>query len=84
MELIILAALAFGGAKTGSAQGSNIKIWAMDQTNSYAVILGTNEWVLIGTAFGDNFEKDYAGMKSLENLLLQSMLRLTTVQMLRE
>ena len=77
-RLIIFAVLAFGGAKTGFAQASNIRVWAMDQTNSYPVILGTNEWVLIGTAFGENFEKDYAGKKSLESLLLQSILRLSS------
>ena len=78
MRLIILAALAFGVAKTGIAQASNIKVWALDQKNSYPVVLGTNEWVLIGTAFGENFEKDYVGKKSLEQLLLQSILRLSS------
>ncbi len=78
VELLILAALAFGSAKTGLAQGSNIEVWAKNPTNSYPVIFGTSEWVLIGTAFGENFEKDYAGKKSLENLLLKSILQLSS------
>ena len=78
MRLAVLAVLAIWGTTSGIAQSSNIRAWAMDQTDSYPVVLGTSEWVLVGTAFGENFEEDYSGKISLENLLLQSLLRISS------
>jgi hypothetical protein len=78
LTLIIFAVLAFYDATLGVAQTSNIKVWATDPTDSYPVVLGTGDWVLIGTAFGENFAKDYIGKKSLETLLLQSILQISS------
>jgi hypothetical protein len=77
LRINFLGALAIWWATSGVAQGTNINIWATDQTGSYPVVLGTIEWVLIGTAFGENFEEDYPGKESLENLFLQSVLRIS-------
>jgi len=76
--LIIFVVLAIFGATLAVAQTSNIKVWATDPTGSYPVVLGTGDWVLIGTALGENFEKDYIGKKSLETLLLQSILQISS------
>jgi hypothetical protein len=78
LGLIIIAMLIFSNGEIGFAQGPRIQIWGTDETNSYPVILGTADWVLIGTPLGDNFEKENFGKKSLEDLLLRSILQISS------
>ncbi len=60
-----------------SEPSAKIEVWAKDPSQTYPVVLGTKDWVLIGTAFGENFEEAYTGHQTLEDLLINSILRIS-------
>jgi hypothetical protein len=69
LPMLVLSAVAFASPPW--------KVWAWDPTHAYPTVFATANSVLVGTAFGENFEHSYPNKETLEEFLIESILEIS-------